>query len=455
MNKIIINSKNKKGRIKPMNAVNNGPVRQNAELYKMLEIPYARTHDASFCAEYGGERTVDITAIFPDFSKDPYDEESYDFCVTDKYLKDIEAVGTGVFYRLGQKIDHRIKKYDNKVPEDFEKWAVICEHIVRHYNEGWANGFHMNIEYWEIWNEPNLGWAAYADDSELDSVALGWKRAANEASKTWDGTRDEYYRLYKTTAMHLKKCFPNIKVGGPASVSSGMEDPIWSNGFFDMLTKGERVPLDFYSWHVYITNPKELKPMIEYARKLLDENGYTETESILDEWNYISGWDGAGMKKSVKTMHGVKGAALTAATMCFCQSLPIDMLMYYDFRPSTFNGAFDFYTNEPLKTYYVFKTFAELRKMSIQTECICEADDVYALSAADKNGNEAMLAAYYTDEESMPDKETEIVFENHSSKTELYLLEETNDLVLHKTAEENKIKITMKPNTVIYVKNIV
>ena len=167
MDKIIINSDNVVGVIKPMNAVNNGPVRENCEYYKELEIPYARTHDASFKADYGGERTVDITAVFPDFTKNPYDEASYDFCVTDKYLKEIEAVGTNVFYRLGQKIDHRIKKYDNKVPEDFQKWAVICEHIIRYYNYGWANGFHMNIEYWEIWNEPNLGWAGYADDSEL------------------------------------------------------------------------------------------------------------------------------------------------------------------------------------------------------------------------------------------------------------------------------------------------
>lgn len=44
-----------------------------------------------------------------------------------------------------------------------------------------------------------------------------------------------------------------------------------------------------------------------------------------------------------------------------------------------------------------------------QTEFISEADEVYALSTADKNGNEAMLAAYYTDEENMPDKETEII----------------------------------------------
>lgn len=34
------------------------------------------------------------------------------------------------------------------------------------------------------------------------------------------------------------------------------------------------------------------------------------------------------------------------------QHSDIDMLMYYDTRPSVFCGAFDFYTYEKLKGYY-------------------------------------------------------------------------------------------------------
>lgn len=452
MDKILVNSNKKIAKIKPMNAVNNGPITANFELYREMEIPYARNHDAAFCSSYGGEHTVDITAIFPDFEKDEYDESSYDFCVTDKYLKDIESAGTKVFYRLGQKIDHRVKKYDNKVPEDFKKWAVICEHIVRHYNEGWANGFHMNIEYWEIWNEPNLGWAAYADDAELDDVALGWKRAANEPSKTWDGTREQYYELYKITAAHLKKCFPKIKVGGPALVSCGMEDPIWCNGFFKALTEEERIPLDFYSWHVYTTTPKVLKKMIEFTRNKLDEYGYTQTESILDEWNYVKGWDKANLVESYKTIHGIKGAALVAAAMCYCQNSSLDMLMYYDFRPTQFCGVFDFYTYEPLKTFYVYKTFAEMKKIGNQTECVYDIDDIYALSAADENGSEAVMISYYTDEKEMPDKEFELEFMSDGKNIECYILDEESDMKPIGRYRENKIRIEMKPNTVMYIK---
>ena len=72
-------------------------------------------------------------------SKDAEDPASYDFVETDDYLKTMRAAGTEPFYRLGQSIEHWIKKYGVNPPADFDKWAAICEHIVRHYNEGWAD----------------------------------------------------------------------------------------------------------------------------------------------------------------------------------------------------------------------------------------------------------------------------------------------------------------------------
>lgn len=151
MNTVKVNFSKTEGKIKPMHAVNNGPVHKfaadqqisNLEYYKEAGIPYARTHDASFYATYGGEHTVDVHAIFPDFTANPYEPDSYDFACTDEYLRVIDAAGTKTFYRLGSKIEHQIKKYGTVPPADFHKWAVVCEHIIRHYTEGWANGFNM------------------------------------------------------------------------------------------------------------------------------------------------------------------------------------------------------------------------------------------------------------------------------------------------------------------------
>ena len=137
-----------------MHAVNNGPVvagkdqtRGNQEYYRRARLPYARTHDAAFYSGYGGEHTVDISAIFPNFDADVNDPNSYDFPCTDHYMKQIIEYGTKPFFRLGSKIEHGVKKYGTIPPKDFHKWARICEHIIRHYNEGWANGFKYNIKY--------------------------------------------------------------------------------------------------------------------------------------------------------------------------------------------------------------------------------------------------------------------------------------------------------------------
>ena len=112
---------------------------------------------------------------------------------TDDYLKTMRAAGTEPFYRLGQSIEHWIKKYGVNPPADFDKWAAICEHIVRHYNEGWADGFEWNITYWEIWNEPDL------------------KPAADgRPSPTWTGTPEQLYDLLSNTALRLKKDFPSL-----------------------------------------------------------------------------------------------------------------------------------------------------------------------------------------------------------------------------------------------------
>ena len=80
MNTVKVDFKSITGKVKCINAVNNGPVGSrvrmtgNFQTYKALEIPYARLHDASFYSgNYGGEFAVDVHRIFPDFDADEND----------------------------------------------------------------------------------------------------------------------------------------------------------------------------------------------------------------------------------------------------------------------------------------------------------------------------------------------------------------------------------------------
>ena len=190
------------GRIKPLHGVGQPPFAgadfSMCALLKKAGIPYSRLHDVG--GAYGGFRWVDIPNIFRDFDADAYDENSYDFTFTDCLIGALIQNGVEPFFRLGVTIenDALIKAYRIFPPKDNKKWAIICEHIIRHYNEGWANGFHYNIKYWEIWNEPDN----YEDIYE---------------NQMWRGTKEQFYELYAVASKHLKACFPHLKIGGYGS----------------------------------------------------------------------------------------------------------------------------------------------------------------------------------------------------------------------------------------------
>lgn len=423
----------KYGGFKPMNAVNNGPCykrhvndqkRTNIEAYTAAKIPFARNHDAAFCSDYGGEHSVDITAIFPNFDADPYDENSYDFACTDEYIEVTRCAGTQTFYRLGQKIEHYVKKFGTVPPEDFKKWAVICEHIIRHYNEGWANGFNFDMPYWEIWNEPDLD----ADDSPN--------------KRTWGGTKAQFFDLYEITAKHLKECFPHLKIGGPALACN----EAWAEAFLKEMKK-RNVPIDFFSWHIYCTAPEQMLQRAERIKKLLTDNGYENAESILNEWNYVRGWVDEFIY-SIETISGIKGAAFTMACMSEAQKSSIDMLMYYDARPCVFNGLFDLYTMRPLKGYYPFLWFSELAGFS-EVRSETNAESIYTLCGVDNNGKVKAIVTYYTEEDGMSDREIKLDF-SKNGKYEIYELsaDKTNELV--GTSEE--LCFIMKPNSCLFIK---
>ena len=74
------------GPVRIMNAVNGAPAAEGTEnfaAWRAAEIPFARTHDLSHVASYGGNHAVDITCIFTDFEADAENPASYDFANTE------------------------------------------------------------------------------------------------------------------------------------------------------------------------------------------------------------------------------------------------------------------------------------------------------------------------------------------------------------------------------------
>lgn len=422
------------GGIKPINAVNNGPTKQsvrgasNFEAYQALHIPYARNHDASFFTGYGGEHTVDVHRIFKNFDADENDPASYLFAPTDHYVSNTIAAGTKVFYRLGASIEH-YHKYGTVPPKDYLKWARICEHIIRHYTEGWADGFFYDIEYWEIWNEPECG-------------------NADGSNPCWQGTEEEFIEFFCTALAYLKEKFPHLKIGGPAFTSPKVT-PFKHALLTEVKKRG--IPFDFYSFHGYIKSPEKVTLLAEIAQEHLKEVGLENVELHYNEWNYVRAWAGEEYIYSRKAAKETKGASLIAGAFAAAQASPLDMMMYYDARPSNWCGLFDTYTYACLKPYYTFRLFDKLAQLGqwVKTEHVVE--DIYSCAATDGKES-AVLLTHYNDDDSTTSKQVKLTFLNAKKservKVEYYLLDADHDGELVReeifTADEFASYLNMK-----------
>ena len=388
MNTIKVDFSKPQGKVKVYNAVNNGPIVSarginNCESWKALKLPYARLHDASFSASYGGEWTVDVHRIFPDFNKDETNPENYVFGPTDKYIKELFEHGTEPYFRLGASIEHGYKK-GTYPPADYKKWARICEQIIRHYTEGWADGFEYGIKYWEIWNEPDN----YSSKTGLNPC--------------WQSTPEEFVKFFNVACSYLMEKFPNLKIGGPALAYAPRDmTRIYLEGM-----KNAGVRPDFLSYHCYI---KDIPDFVDYVRKtneLFAEYGFGDVETHLNEWNYIRGWGVEDFAHSAHAIKGIKGASFIAAAMCALHPEKLDMLMYYDARPCMFNGIFDTSFFEPLKGYYPFLAWADISDLG--TAYATENDDsLYSIGAS--NGEDAaVLCTYFNEADEIEDKKVRL-----------------------------------------------
>jgi len=285
--KIKIDCSQRIGKLRRMLGVNNGPTgmfgRDLTKPYKEMGVDFIRTHDF-----YG---PTDLHEIFPDWKADPTDPKSYRFKSSDRRIKSIVDGGFNVFFRLGESWERPPEKY-NVPPPDFEKCAEVCRRIVMHYNEGWADGFHFGIKYWEIWNEPDI-------------------------PKFWRGTPQQFYRFYELVAKKLKKHDPTLKVGGPASTGGLRRE--YLEDFLSYL-KQHKVPLDFYSWHFYGGDARTPQRMDKRVRATLKEAGFEKAESICNEWN----WGLRGPR-----LRGAGNAAFTAAALILFQDTSVSIQTRY------------------------------------------------------------------------------------------------------------------------------
>ena len=338
-NEVIIDFGKSLGKFRPLNGVNNGPARlgnHQADLvarHKEAGFSGVRLHDCY----WPSPTVVDIPTIFPLFHADADDPKNYIFAPTDRYLEPIVERGVPIVYRLGVSIEH-ITAFYTQPPADYEKWAKICVNIIRHYNDGWANGKRWGIKHFEIWNEPDMG------------------------KTMWHGTAQQYFDLYKVSVKALKAYNPELKIGNQFAIGKGK----FSQGFLTFCRE-QKLPLDFYSWHSYASSPSAFVAKAREVRSLLDENGFNQSESFCTEWKpMIPGIKGGSnpenpegaAEQDFARKRNHEAAACAVSTLIRWQDAPLDMAHYYtaDYSPWS---MFDEY-GEPGKVFFGFKAFHQL-----------------------------------------------------------------------------------------------
>ncbi|MBQ8528514.1 MAG: hypothetical protein IJ459_02125 [Clostridia bacterium] len=378
MAKINVDFSKRQEKIKPVHGVGQPPfVGMKFDTFKYLtdaHIPYSRLHDVQ--GFYGDFRFVDVPNIFRDFSADESDPASYDFAFTDPLITALIQAGVEPYFRLGVTIEpyQNIKAYRIYPPEDFEKWARICEHIIRHYTEGWADGFNYKITYWEIWNEP-------------DNI------------KMWLGTPEEFYEFYTVSAKHLKACFPHLKIGGYGSMGFRAGSEYWMNyeggayqqkylGWYNFCegfltyVKEHSAPLDFLSWHMYEHDISEVEGRAHDARRILDKYGFYDTETSCNEWNL-----------AVDKRGTFEHAALNTAALIVFQNSPVDNAEFYDARLgiSKYGSFFNPMTAKPYPAYYGFTAFGRLYALGDRVEARSDDGGIYVLAAGSDSRGEVLI----------------------------------------------------------------
>ncbi|MGH8246285.1 MAG: GH39 family glycosyl hydrolase [Gammaproteobacteria bacterium] len=115
-------------------------------------------------------------------------------------------------------------------PRDYGKWAELVHQWVRHTVEKYGRA-EVESWYWELWNEPDIGY--------------------------WQGTPEEYFKLYDFTADAVKRALPTARIGGPHVTGPlGVRTQQFLRNFLEHCLRGQNyatgktgAPLDFVGFH--------------------------------------------------------------------------------------------------------------------------------------------------------------------------------------------------------------
>jgi xylan 1,4-beta-xylosidase len=203
---------------------------------------YIRTHNLL--------TTGDGTASLKWGSTNAYTEDAaghavYDWSILDRIFDAYQQTGVKPLVEIGfmpQALSTHPEPYRHRFPadslwtgwayppKDYPAWAGLIYQWVRHC-VGRYGAREVESWYWEVWNEPDIGY--------------------------WQGTPEEYYKLYDFAADAVKRALPEARIGGPHSTGpAAPRAASFLRGFLEHALHGKNFatgktgsPLDYIGFH--------------------------------------------------------------------------------------------------------------------------------------------------------------------------------------------------------------
>lgn len=154
-------------------------------------------------------------------------------------------------------------------PNDYEKWAELVYQWVNHSVERYGKD-EVETWYWELWNEPNIGY--------------------------WQGTTEEYIKLYDYTADAVKRALPTAVMGGPHVTGPNWDvSETFLRTFLDHCSRGKNhvtgetgSPLEFIAFHAKGA-PSLIDGVVrmDMGRQLGDISKGFEIVASYPEWKHL------------------------------------------------------------------------------------------------------------------------------------------------------------------------
>ena len=213
-----------------------------SEIAELSPVPvYVRTHNLLTTGDGTASLKWGSTNIY---TEDKNGNPVYDFTIIDKIFDTFIERGMKPLVELGfmpEALSVGPAPYRHSWPEtfstgwayppkDYDKWAELVyqltEHCMSRYGENEVESW-----YWEVWNEPNINY--------------------------WNGSMEEYFKMYDFASWAVKQACPAARIGGPHTTSPRDKNAAgWLKSFIDHCINGTNFktgqkgsPLDYIGFH--------------------------------------------------------------------------------------------------------------------------------------------------------------------------------------------------------------